>query len=123
MCAKHWLESGAEILIVPNGSPYYRGKVEVRHQVALKQVIESGLPLIFVNQLGGQDELVFDGASFGLNADKSLAFQMAEFETSLSITDWLRTGDGWRCQSGPLWRYLKRMRRITAPAFSDLETM
>ncbi len=61
-------ESGAEILLVPNGSPYYRGKVDVRHQVALKQVIETGLPLIFANQLGGQDELVFDGASFAFNA-------------------------------------------------------
>ena len=56
-------ESGAEILLVPNGSPYYRGKIDVRHQVALRQVIESGLPLVFANQLGGQDELVFDGAS------------------------------------------------------------
>jgi NAD+ synthase len=95
-------ESGAEILIVPNGSPYYRGKVEVRHQVALKQVIESGLPLIFVNQLGGQDELVFDGASFGLNADKTLAFQMPEFETGLETTDWVRSDDGWRCNNGPV---------------------
>jgi NAD+ synthase len=50
-------ESGAEILLVPNGSPYYRGKVDVRHQVALRQVIESGLPLIFAAQVGGQDEL------------------------------------------------------------------
>lgn len=49
-------ESGAEILLVPNGSPYYRGKLDVRHQVALRQVIESGLPLVFANRLGGQDE-------------------------------------------------------------------
>jgi NAD+ synthase len=48
---------------VPNGSPYYRGKVDVRHQVVLRQVIESGLPMIYANQVGGQDELVFDGAS------------------------------------------------------------
>jgi NAD+ synthase len=64
-------ESGAEILLVPNGSPYYRGKVDVRHQVVLRQVIESDLPMIYANQVGGQDELVFDGASFGMNADKS----------------------------------------------------
>ena len=75
-------ESGAEILLVPNGSPYYRGKLDVRHQVVLRQVIESGLPLIFANQLGGQDELVFDGASFAFNADKTLAFQMSQFEDS-----------------------------------------
>jgi NAD+ synthase len=95
-------ESGAEILIVPNGSPYYRGKVDVRHQVVLRQVIESGLPLIFVNQLGGQDELVFDGASFGFNADKTLAFQMSEFETAMAVTDWRREGNTWRCASGPM---------------------
>jgi NAD+ synthase len=66
-------ESGAEILLVPNGSPYYRGKVDIRHQMVLRQVIESGLPILYANQVGGQDELVFDGASFALNADKSLA--------------------------------------------------
>ncbi len=95
-------ESGAEILLVPNGSPYYRGKVDVRHQVALRQVIESGLPLIFAAQVGGQDELVFDGASFGFNADKTLAFQMSQFETALAITTWRKNGDGWHCSEGPM---------------------
>jgi NAD+ synthase len=94
-------EAGAEILLVPNGSPYYRGKVDTRHQVALRQVIESGLPLVFANQVGGQDELVFDGASFALNADHSLAFQMSQFEATLSVTDWRRSESGWRCDSGP----------------------
>ena len=79
-------ESGAEILLVPNGSPYYRGKVDVRHQVVIRQVIESGLPILYANQLGGQDELVFDGASFAINADKSLAFQMSEFEEAVVVT-------------------------------------
>jgi NAD+ synthase len=97
-------ETGAEILLVPNGSPYYRGKVDVRHQVALRQVIETGLPLIFANQLGGQDELVFDGASFALNGDKSLAFQMSQFEETLAVTTWKRTADGWRCDGGPMSR-------------------
>ncbi|MEV4606444.1 NAD+ synthase [Neorhizobium sp. LMR1-1-1.1] len=97
-------ESGAEILLVPNGSPYYRGKLDVRYQVALRQVIESGLPLIFANQLGGQDELVFDGASFAFNADKSLAFQLSQFETAFVVTDWRREEDGWRCQPGPMVR-------------------
>ncbi len=94
-------ESGAEILLVPNGSPYYRGKVDVRHQVVLRQVIESGLPLVFVNQLGGQDELIFDGASFGFNADKTLAFQMKEFETALDVTVWHKGENGWHCVEGP----------------------
>ncbi|MDO1584566.1 NAD+ synthase [Rhizobium oryzicola] len=95
-------EAGAEILLVPNGSPYYRGKVDVRHQVALKQIIESGLPLVYVNQLGGQDELVFDGGSFAFNGDKSLAFQLAQFEQAVTITEWKRSSTGWRCTSGPV---------------------
>jgi NAD+ synthase len=96
-------ESGAEILLVPNGSPYYRGKVDVRHQVVLRQVIESGLPMIYANQVGGQDELVFDGASFGMNADKSLAFQMSQFEETVSIVTFKRQADGqWTCSNGPV---------------------
>ncbi len=95
-------ESGAEMLLVPNGSPYFRGKVEVRHQVVIRQVIESGLPILYANQLGGQDELVFDGASFAIQADKSLAFQMSEFEEAVSISTWKRDGEGWRCDDGPL---------------------
>ncbi|NKM19936.1 NAD+ synthase [Rhizobium laguerreae] len=97
-------ESGAEILLSPNGSPYYRGKVDIRHQVVLKQVIETGLPLIYAAQLGGQDELVFDGASFAFNADKSLAFQMSQFETALAVTTWKRGDGGWHCAEGPMAR-------------------
>jgi NAD+ synthase len=97
-------ESGAEILLVPNGSPYYRAKMDVRHQVAIRQVIETGLPLIYANQLGGQDELVFDGASFAIGADKALAFQMSQFEETLAVTTWKRTADGWRCEAGPMSR-------------------
>ncbi|WP_105370038.1 NAD+ synthase [Neorhizobium huautlense] len=97
-------ESGADILLVPNGSPYYRGKVDIRHQVALRQVIESGLPLLFANQIGGQDELVFDGASFAFNADKTLAFQMSQFEPAITVTEWKRANDSWRCTRGPMAR-------------------
>ncbi len=74
-------ESGAEMILVPNGSPYYRGKVDIRHRVVIKQVIESELPAIYANQVGGQDELVFDGASFAINVDKTLAFQMSPVRT------------------------------------------
>lgn len=97
-------ESGAEILLVPNGSPYYRGKVDVRHQVVIRQVIETGLPMLYANQMGGQDELIFDGASFAINADKSLAFQMSQFEETVVVTTWKRQGDGWRCTDGPMSR-------------------
>ncbi len=95
-------ESGAEILLVPNGSPYYRGKSDVRQQVVVRQVVESGLPLIYANQLGGQDELVFDGASFAIQADRTLAFQMSQFEEAVSVTTWSRDGEGWVCDGGPV---------------------
>ncbi|MEM0899910.1 MAG: NAD+ synthase [Pseudomonadota bacterium] len=94
-------ESGAEILISPNGSPYYREKMDIRHQVVIRQVIESDLPLIYANQLGGQDELVFDGASFAFNADRQLAFQMSQFEEQVTVTTWRRVNDGWSCSDGP----------------------
>ena len=95
-------ETGAELLLVANGSPYYREKIDVRQQVVLRQVIESGLPIIFANQLGGQDELVFDGASFAMNADKTLAFQMSQFEAQTAVTTWRRTAQGWSCSQGPM---------------------
>jgi NAD+ synthase len=93
-------ETGAEMLIVPNGSPYWQGKAERRQQVALARVVESGLPLIYVNQCGAQDELVFDGGSFGLNADRTLAFQMPQFETQVVTSTWHRGQTGWRAQDG-----------------------
>jgi NAD+ synthase len=93
-------ESGAEILISPNGSPYYRDKMDVRLQVVVKQVVESGLPLIYLNQMGGQDELVFDGGSFVVNADKTLPIQMNQFEDSVTLTTWKRKTDGWECETG-----------------------
>jgi NAD+ synthase len=95
-------ETGAELLIVPNGSPYWRDKAEVRLNVSVQCVAESGLPLIYVNQIGGQDELVFDGASFALNADRSIAFQLPAFRQAIVTTQWTRSGDGWRCAQGPI---------------------
>src|SRR5580698_3247619 len=83
-------ETGAELLIVPNGSPYWRDKAEVRLNVSVARVTESGLPLLYVNQVGGQDELVFDGASFALNADRSVAFQLPAFREMVVTTHWSR---------------------------------
>jgi len=94
-------EGGAEILLHPNGSPYYRGKVHVRHDVVLNQIALTGLPLVFANQLGGQDELVFDGGSFAYNADRSLAFQMAQFEDAIVTTTWNKRDGRWVCAEGP----------------------
>ena len=95
-------EAGAEILLVPNGSPFYHDKIDVRHQIVIKQVIETGLPILYANQFGGQDELVFDGASFAINADKSLAFQMSQFEETVSVSTWKREGETWVCEQGPM---------------------
>lgn len=89
-------ESGAELLLVPNGSPYCRGKMDIRHQVVLRQVIEADCPILYVNQVGGQDELVFDGGSFAFNTDKRLALQMGSFEETVSIVTCRREQQGWR---------------------------
>ncbi|MCB4767979.1 NAD+ synthase [Ancylobacter sp. Lp-2] len=93
-------ETGAEILLVPNGSPYRRSVYDERTNIAVARVVESGLPLAYVNQLGGQDELVFDGGSFVLNADRSLAIQFPNFQERVRITRWERWADGWRCEEG-----------------------
>ena len=95
------VETGGEILLVPNGSPYWRGKGDERLSVAVARVVESRLPLIYLNQVGGQDELVFDGASFGLNADSSLAFQLPAFASTIAKTVWRRGPKGFACVEGP----------------------
>ena len=83
-------ETGAELLVVPNGSPYWRQKGDVRLNIAVARVTEQGLPTVYVNQVGAQDELVFDGVSFGLHGDCSLAFQLAAFQEAIVTTHWQR---------------------------------
>ena len=93
-------ESGAEILLVINGSPFESDKGDERLNLAIARVVETGLPLVYVNQVGGQDELVFDGASFALNADRSLAAQAGAWREQVLVTNWRRAGEGWRCDGG-----------------------
>ncbi|MEO1142602.1 MAG: NAD+ synthase, partial [Pseudomonadota bacterium] len=94
-------ESGAELLLVPNGSPYVSEKMDVRYQVVIRQIIESGLPIAYLNQLGGQDELMFDGGSFVLNANHNLAVQLNQFEDSVYLSTWRRQDGGeWACDDG-----------------------
>jgi NAD+ synthase len=93
-------ETGAEMLLVPNGSPFEAAKEETRLNISVARVVESGLPLAYLNQLGGQDELVFDGGSFVLNADCKLAIQMPTWREALTVTQWTRKADGWACESG-----------------------
>jgi NAD+ synthase len=91
-------DTGAEILCVPNGSPFEAGKEDLRFALAASRVSETGLPLIYLNQLGGQDELVFDGASFILNADKSVAVGMPGWREQIFVSEWTRDGNGkWVC--------------------------
>ncbi|BAT61143.1 glutamine-dependent NAD(+) synthetase [Variibacter gotjawalensis] len=94
-------ETGGEILLVPNASPYRRGVVDERLNVSVARVVDAKLPLLYVNQVGGQDELVFEGASFALNADGSRAMQLPSFEETIAISTWTRGNDGWRCE-GPI---------------------
>ena len=101
-------ETGAEILVVPNGSPYRHGVADARLNVIVPRVKEQGLPLIYTNQVGGQDELVFDGASLGVNADCSLAFQLPSYKESIVTTRWQRSGQTWRCIDGPQDSALER---------------
>jgi NAD+ synthase len=91
-------ETGGEFLLVPNGSPFEATKEETRLNIAVSRVVESGLALAYLNQIGGQDELVFDGASFVLNPDRSLAVQMPAWSEALTLTQWRRDGKRWICE-------------------------
>ena len=95
-------ETGAEILVVPNGSPFEVGKDDRRLSLAVSRVSETGLPLIYLNRVGGQDELAFDGASFVLGADRKLAWQLPDWDEALVRTDWTRTTNGWVCAPGTI---------------------
>src|ERR1700743_2844284 len=99
-------ETGAEILVVPNGSPYARDKTDVRLSIAVARVTESGLPLVYLNQVCGQDELVFDGPSFALNADLSVAAQLPDFVEDIATLRWTKSNAGWRC-NGPVAKVLE----------------
>ena len=90
-------ESGAELLLSINGSPFEDRKQPLRVDLAVSRVVETGLPFVFCGQVGGQDELVFDGAGFVLNADRTLAVQMPAFSEALAITDWRRDGERLVC--------------------------
>ena len=110
--AETLMESGAEILVIINGSPYERDKVDVRMNHAVARVGETGLPLLYVNQVGGQDELVFDGGSFVLNADCRLAAALPQFADAVALTHWTRDGNGWACAEGPMTPWVEGLERI-----------
>lgn len=93
-------ESGAELLLVPNGSPYYRGKFELRLNLMVSRVVETGLPLVYLNMVGGQDDQVFDGGSFVLNPGGRLAVQLPVFDEAVAQVDFEETDEGWRALPG-----------------------
>ena len=93
-------ETGAEFLLVPNGSPYYRNKFETRLNHMVARVIETDLPLIYLNMVGGQDDQVFDGASFALNPGGVLMMQQPVFDESVTHVDLARGANGWLILSG-----------------------
>ncbi|MDE3078560.1 MAG: NAD+ synthase [Paracoccaceae bacterium] len=95
-------ETGAQILFVPNGSPYRRRKIDLRLNVTVARVIETGLPLVYLNNVGGQDDQVFDGASFVLNPGGAMALQLPAMEEAIAHVDFEEGPDGWRALPGTL---------------------
>ena len=98
VCA-HLADHGAELFLVPHGSPYELDKSDIRERLARARTTSTGLPLVFLNRVGGQDEIVFDGSSFVMHPDGRIVVQMADWDEALLITDWQRDGAGWRCQT------------------------
>jgi NAD+ synthase len=98
VCA-HLAELGAELFIVPHGSPYELDKNQTRERLARARTTSTGLPLVFLNRVGGQDEIVFDGSSFIMHPDGEIVVQMADWDEDFLLTDWVRGADGWRCET------------------------
>jgi len=98
--ARHLHNQGAGLLIVPNGSPFERGKFGQRAALAARRATETGLPLMYVNQVGGQDELVFDGGSFVVSAAGSLVARLPFWKEACVVTEWTRVNDEWTCGAG-----------------------
>jgi NAD+ synthase len=105
-------ETGAEILIAINGSPFEAEKHQARLDLAVSRCVETGLGFVFVNQVGGQDELVFEGASFVMNADRSLAHVMPMFTEGLRLTEWRREAGKLACMPGEIAAALPRLEQI-----------
>lgn len=93
--AEAQVESGAEVLLVPNGSPYFRDKFNVRLNNMVSRVVENDVPLIYVNMVGGQDDQIFDGGSFVLNRGGELALLMPVFDEAVAHVDLKREDGRW----------------------------
>ena len=111
-CAAHLAQKGAELLLVPNGSPFEVEKFHQRLDLARQRVKESGLPVVYVNQVGGQDELVFDGGSFVMNRDGSLAHLLPFWRDALVLTHWTRKDGRYHCKGEAQWTPESRLASI-----------
>ena len=98
VCA-HLAELGAELFLVPHGSPYELDKNQIRERLARARTTSTGLPLVFLNRVGGQDEIAFDGSSFVMHPDGETVVQMPDWDEAFLVTDWVRGADGWRCET------------------------
>ena len=97
VCA-HLAEAGADMLLVPNGSPFELDKDDKRQRLVRGRVVSTGLALAYLNRVGGQDELAFDGSSFVINADGERVVQMCDWQEQLLPTEWERDAGGrWGC--------------------------
>ena len=107
ICEDIWLQpvcaaladAGVELLLVPNGSPFELDKDDLRLTLVRARVTETGLPLAYVNRVGGQDEIAFDGSSFVMNDDGEIMVQMTDWDDALLVTDWSKGANGWRCDT------------------------
>jgi NAD+ synthase len=108
----HLARAGAEILLVPNGSPFEVDKFEERIELARARTSESRASLVYVNQVGGQDELVFDGGSFVMNADGTLAHRLPFWREAIVLTKWEKDGVRLRCIGTASWEEPPRLDSI-----------
>lgn len=97
---EHLAMRGAELMLCPNGSPYWTNKQHIRKDLVRARVAEDDVPMLYLNQVGGQDEIVFDGASFGMEPGNKLVFQGKSFASDFIVSDWVRGDNGWVCAKG-----------------------
>ncbi|WP_108395811.1 NAD+ synthase [Devosia submarina] len=97
---EHLAMRGAQLLLCPNGSPFWSNKQHIRKELVRNRVAEHDIPLLYLNQVGGQDELVFDGASFAMEPGNKLAFQGKSFQPDFIVSDWTLGENGWTCTNG-----------------------
>ncbi len=109
ICEDMWLpgagealaDAGADFFVVPHGSPFRVTSLDEREAAAAARVKATGKPLMFVNQLAGQDEVVFEGAAFIMDRAGEIAHRAPQFEPGVFISDWEERGNGWECVAGP----------------------